>query len=126
MVHELHHDDLPVDSETLFFGLGKVGSQGYTGVHEGLERENFDSGELTCATVFRDADASAGTLADAFPDDPLTDVFRVLGEIESAGGSGVFFLLPASSQMGVVLDGGCSRWCLYCGCHDRNGGENSL
>ena len=120
MVHEFHHDDLPIDSKTLFREFRQVGSQGCTGVHEWLEREDFHSGELTRAAVSGDADPSTGTLADAFTNDPLSDIFRVLGKIESTDTSGGLLLLPASSQVGVVLDRRCSRWGVDYGCHEKS------
>lgn len=107
MVHELHHDDLLVDSKALLLRFREVGSQRCARVHERLEGEDFDSGELTCATVFGDANAPAGPFADAFTNNPLANVLWVLGKVEGAGTSGRLFLLPASSQVGVVFDGGC-------------------
>lgn len=109
VVHELHHDDFPVDSETLFFGFCEVGGQGSAGVHEWLEWEYFYGGQFSGATVFCDADTTAGAFPDALANDPLADVFWVLGEIERTDASGGLFLLPASAEMGVVLD----WWCCW-------------
>ena len=94
MVHELHHCNLPIDTQPLFFALCLLSSEGTTRVEEGLEGKYLDRSVLACAAMTSDLDVPACAFPDTFANDPGSDKLGIVRKVKSAPPRGFFLLLP--------------------------------
>jgi hypothetical protein len=78
VIHKLHHDNFPVDTEPFLFESGLLSGDGSARAGHWMKRDNFDGGELSSTAVFCYADATICTFTDALADNPLADITGVL------------------------------------------------